>query len=172
MVLAQKVTIIPLNLFHFMRAVKFIYVWQLSNRLKGTRGQCTSFNSRCTWGSIWGWAPQTQAPQWMFPHSSALRHSNHATRPRGLRRLSSLLVVLRVQPCFTISKLIQEAYFSWYMPQASCYYGKSNCWSETFLGPGISNTNTPVCILDKNRFALIQPSYKSSYCLHFAWVIF
>lgn len=73
---------------------------------------------------------------------------------------------------FTMSKLIQEAYFPWYMPQGGCHYGKSNYWSEMLLGLCISYANTPECFVDKNTFSLIQRSYKSSDCMRLAWVIF
>lgn len=101
-------------------------------------------------GSIWDWAPQIRALGECFFPNFMLRQHNHSTTLYSLWRLNSFLTMC-VQPCFTISKLIQEAYFSWYSPQASCYYGKSNYWSAMLLGLHISDTSTLPCITDREH---------------------
>lgn len=79
-------------------------------------------------------------------------------------------VVMCVQPCFSISKLIQEPCFSWCMPQASCYYGKSNYWSEMLLGLYISCTNTLYVLWIRLHF--LSYSIVTSHFTYFVWVIF
>lgn len=87
----------------------------------------------------------------------------------SLWRLNSFLTIMCVQPCFTISKLIQEAYFSWYMPQASCYYGKSYYWSAMLLVLCISYTSTLTCITDREHIfshpAELQVKLLHVFCL-------
>lgn len=81
-------------------------------------------------------------------------------------------VIMCVEPCFTVSKLTQEAYFPWCMPQASCCYWEPNYWSEMLLELCISYANTPICIIDKATFFPWQHGFKSCYCLRIAWIIF
>lgn len=102
-------------------------------------------------GNIWDHALQIRALGQCFFPDFTLRQQNHSTTLYSSWRLNSFLTIMCAQPCFTISKLIQEAYFSWYMPQASCYYGKSNYWSAMLLGFCMSYTSTLTCITNREH---------------------
>lgn len=63
-------------------------------------------------GSIWDQALQVRALGECFFPDFTLQPQNHSPTLYSLWRLNAFLTIMCVQPCFTISKLIQEAYFS------------------------------------------------------------
>lgn len=123
-------------------------------------------------GNIWDPALQVRALGQCFFPDFMLRWHNHSTTLYSLWRLNFFLTIMCVQPGFTISKLIQEAYFFLIYASSKCYYRKSNYWSGMLLGLCISYTSILTCIMNREHI-FSHPAELQVKLLHeFTWVIF